>query len=126
MLKMRKIKKQILAMGMAFVLAFPFVGLTGGKLVSAKPTDGESDLEIASRMVNSYHDIDEEPPISVSEYINDIPQDGISAISEADALDKYDPRTVGGGVACGKKSGKSWLMLGTQCHVYDRNGYLEE
>lgn len=45
------------------------------------------DLEISSKAVNNYRDIDEEPPISVSEYEDEIPQNyAVSSVA------KYDPR----------------------------------
>lgn len=56
--------------------------------VSEEMTEKEKmDLEIASKAVNNYCDIDIEPPMSVSEYDDYIPQNYALRLD-----DKYDPR----------------------------------
>lgn len=87
-------KKRWLAMSMTFALAVSMLGQTGTIEVQATSAgaadirEGSNDLEIASQMVNSYHDIDEEVPPSISEYASDIPSTILEDVSET----KYDPR----------------------------------
>lgn len=93
-------KKRWLAMSMVFALAVSMIGQTGATAVYATPTDTEnaeekqgekelSDLEIASRMVNNYEDIDIKPPLSISQYAGGIP----ATIADSESLaSKYDPR----------------------------------
>lgn len=97
-------KKQFLAIVLAAAMAASLPGTTAGRTVYAEPSDTEvtrlqeekaqSDLEIASQMINSYRDIDEEPPISVREYLEDIPAEGNAPNAEIPS--SYDPRTEAG------------------------------
>ncbi len=91
-------KKRWLAISMAFTLSISMFGQTNAGIVYATPinegdTDqvsekAQNDLEIARQMINSYEDIDREPPLSISEYAGGIPY----TIAD-DALEtKYDPR----------------------------------
>lgn len=94
---MRKIKKKCFAIGLSLALAVSAVWQGMPVLADEYPADEVNseqmsekermDLEIASKAVNNYQDVDEEPPTSVSEYKDDIPQNYATKLDE-----KYDPR----------------------------------
>lgn len=108
---MKKTNKQWLAAALAATLTVPAlpagtvpVAMAGSTItyedIKDIPVDdmteeqlkvkNEHDISIAAKYVNNYQDIDKEPPVSVSEYDNYIPQN-YAAASQA----SYDPRTDG-------------------------------
>ena len=94
---MRKIKKKFCAIGLSLALAVSAIwqGMPALATISNQTSEKqESDLEISSKAINSYRDIDEAPPISVKEYEkNHIPQDIQdinSAFASAYTPDEWD------------------------------------
>lgn len=81
---MRKIKKKCCAILLSFILAISMIWQSVPVLAEES---NDTDLDIAKEVVNSYHDIDEAPPVSVKDYENShIPQDVGDGLEE-----KYDP-----------------------------------
>lgn len=95
---MRKVNKKCYAIVLSLVLAVSAVwqGIPAkadeyltDEAVSDQMSEKEKmDLEISSKMINNYHDVDIDPPMSVSEYEDYIPQN--YALFRLD--EKYDPR----------------------------------
>ncbi len=89
---MKKTIKKCFAIGLSFALAVSTIWQGMPVLADEGNSDQMSekermDLEISSKAVNNYCDVDEEPPISVSEYKDYIPQNYATKLDE-----KYDPR----------------------------------
>lgn len=109
---MKKMRKRLLAVSMAAALSVTGIVQTQIGAAYAQPVAGDdqqqevqqeeieqqrakarSDSEIAAQMVNNYHDIDEEAPASVSEYLDTVSQDGSAVFGNRAASDaKFDPR----------------------------------
>lgn len=78
---MRKIKKKCCAIVLSLVLAISMIWQSVPVLAEES---NNTDLDIAKEVVNSYRDIDEAPPVSVSEYEGShIPQDVIDGLEES-------------------------------------------
>lgn len=118
---MGKIKKRMPAFGMAAVLSVLLIWQAAGEAVFAKPSglentvqekewnsykvlDGNEELsgyeglsgdEIAGQMAYGWLDVDIEPPASISEYLDAVPQEESTFSARAEQT-KYDPRNEAG------------------------------